>query len=314
MILKQYIQELSRTLSRQWESQSSLKSRLNSRLNSLEENTDFMNAADNKEISYLETMIEILKRDQFLLLKTKNFVFSCSQKVESDLKHIGSEKIKGERGEIIAQECYQIDDEMEYTTRTTTIDGKKYQFRETTFGNKALDGQPWARVEEGYENGEQTYYEIQSRGGPYEKMEKTLAYDDVYYASESGFPVKAKKRNPEKDHTYNIVRDFEKGETTTIDRPVLDSKGNILGRYNLSKTRSTHKFDEEFFHEDTIIERKCKDKDGKEIIFKSEIEDNSYSFGLVKRKDYINGEMVTEAFMNEEANLFVITNYKDGKK
>lgn len=317
MTLKQYIQELSRKLSKQWESQSHLKSRLNSRLNSLEENTDSEAISDNQELKQIETEIEILERVQPVLSKTRKFIFSCAEKVESALKHIGSEKIRGNRGGTISEDKYQIDGEMKYTARNTTIDGVKYSLRKITFGDelwssKGHENNPWAEVTEGYENGEQTYYEMSSNGGPYEKIEKTLAYDDVYYASESGIPVKAKKRNPEKDVTYNIVRDFENGETVTLDRPVLDSKGNILGRYNFSQTQSTHKLDKEYFEKTTVIERKCKDKDGKEIILKSEIHDNG--FGILKRKDYVDGEMVTEALMNEDTNLFTVTNYKDGKK
>lgn len=313
MTLKQYIQELSKKLSKQWVAQSHLKSRLNSRLSSIEEEISSGKVGHEGELKELETRIEVLGRVQPSLSKTRSFVYSLADRVESEMKHTDSQKIKGNRGGIVSEEVYQLDNDMTFTQRNTIINGRKYSFIETTMGKKTMEmDMPYAEIKEGFENGERTYYESYATGGPYERIQTELAYDDVTTKTPSGIEVQTKKRNPAKDCTRREIRDYENGTTITIDRPIVDKDGHIMGSYSFKEQQNTHKFDEEYFKKTTVIESKCKDKDGKEIILRSEVSDNGS--GIIKRVDYVNGQMTTRAIMNENAGFFAITNYQDGQK
>ena len=313
MTLKQYIQELSKRLSNQWQGQISLKSRLNSQLMSIDEMVAQGKTGYDSELKQLESQIEVIENQQKHLRKTSEFVYSCATRVDSDVVHTQSERIKGDRGGTVSEEVYQLDNDMSFTQRNTTINGQKYGFMKTTIGKQTQDmSEPYAEIKEGFENGERTFYESWANGGSYERIDKELAYDDVTTTSPSGIEVQTKKRNPAKDFTRRETRDNENGTTITIDRPIVDKDGHIMGSYNFSEQQNTHKFDEEYFKKKTIIESKCKDKDGNDIVLRTEIRDNG--MGIINRTDYVNGQMLTQAIMNDNEHFFAITNYQDGKK
>lgn len=270
-----------------------------------------------EELKSLETEIEVLERWQPVLLKTSNFVYSCSERADSDVKHITSEKIKGNKGCTISEESYQMDNDLKHVQRDTVINGTKYSFMKTIIGDeeyysKGHERNPYAFIKEGFENGERTYYESWANGGPREVIHKELAYDSITYAPEKGIPFKTKKRNPAKDATFKEVYDYENGTTITIDRPIVDKNGNIIGKYNFSEQQNTHKFGKEYFRKNIVIESKCIDKDGKEIIYKSIIFDNGE--GIMRRDDLVNGKKVADMLINQQAGFVTVRNYKDGKE
>lgn len=311
MTLKEYIRELSTKISNQWLEQSHLKSRLRSRLDALENDVASGKKGLEEEIKQLEFQIDVLEMSQPKLSKTRKFVYSCSERVDNEVKQVGNVKLKGSRGNNISEKSYKMADDMEFVQRETTIDGRKYSFIKTRIGDEGLNNNPSAYLKEGFENGERTYYESWSNGGPREVVHKELAYDTITYAPENGIPVRTKKRNPAKDATFKELYDYENGTTITIERPVVDKNGNIIGSYNFSEQQNTHKHDWEYFKKKIVIESKCKDKDGNEIVLKSVIMDNGR--GIMQRDDLINGKPVTKIIMNRNENFVTVKNYKDGK-
>ena len=313
MTLKQYILELSQKIHKQWQGQINLESRLKSRLSSIEERIASGKTTDDRELKQLEMEIEILENVQPKLRETAKYVHSCSERIDSDLRHTQSEKIKGNRGNTVLEDVYQMDDDMTFTQRNTTINGRKYSFIKTTMGKQtAKMDTPYAEIKEGFENGERTYYESYANDGPYERIDTELAYDDVTTKTPSGIEVQTKKRNPAKDCTRREIRDYENGTTITIDRPIVDNDGHIMGSYSFKEQQNTHKLGEEYFKKTTVVESKCKDKDGNEVVLKSVIKDNGK--GFIAREDYMNGQMITQVIMNNDAGFMAITNFQDGQK
>lgn len=260
------------------------------------------------EIQFREDTIQNANKN---LVKSRNLVQSFSKMAEQLQITNEQNKISGNRGNTILESYFrEINDDLETVHRQTNIDGKNYSYQETRIGKQ--DEKGYAKLIEAFENGEQTYYSIESEGGPSEKIEKYLGYETIIVGSETGFPMYEKRRSPDKDTIIRTSYDYENGKTVSQESALCDSKGKKIGKYSRVETQNINSLDtEEAIKENTVIERTFIGKDGKEIVFKSVIENTNR--GLFKRKDYQNGELVTEAIMNTDNDTMRISNYKDGK-
>lgn len=313
MTLKQYIENLSKKLGEQWHAQNILQVRLHSRLTSVHELIDSGKNEYDSESKELESEIDALEKAQRILRQTAKFAHSCSERADNDVRLVQSEKIAGDRGSTVTEEIYQIDDDLKFVQRNTTINGIKYSYIKTSIGDRTNDFEkPSAEITEGFENGERTYYELHSHGGPYERIKKQLGYDYVTTASASGIKIQTKRRNPLRDWVMKETVDSENGQVITIDNPIVDKEGHIIGSHSSREQQTTHKIRGNRLAKNTIIERKCKGKDGKDIVLKSVIMNNG--LGIINRTDYVNGQMITQTIMNVDKAFLTVTNYQDAHK
>ena len=118
-------------------------------------------------------------------------------------------------------------------------------------------------------------------------MQSFLCYETKIVGSETGIPMYENRRNPDKDTIIRTTYDCEKGKTVSQESALCDGKGKKIGKYNRVQSQNINSLDpEEVIKENTVIERIFIGKDGKEITFKSVIEDTGR--GIFKRKDYQN--------------------------
>ena len=294
MTLKEYIKEISEKIIKQWLQQQQLKSRFNSRLDELDEKVAKGENGLDDIIKELEDKQEWLAKMNSILKKSQKLVYSCAERAVEPVK---SERIRGNKGNIISEESYRMGNDLTHVQRNTIINGNKYSLLQTTFGDYLHT--TGAYIEEGFENGEKTYYEFIVSGGGSEKVRKELAYDDVTETTSSGIVVQTKKRNPEKDVTYKETIDYENGTVITTERPILDANGHVKGNYSISEKSNTQ-FAADFEAEKTtIIESKCIGKEGNQLSLKSVITHKKGAYYDI-REDYLNGELVTKMYLNRK--------------
>ncbi len=301
--MKQIFDELHTQLSEQ----RNLKSRLSAKSEQITGNSDY----DNKARNEVESRIEVVENANRKLFKSRNVTQNFGNIAEQLQLTNEQNKMSGNRGNTILERCFRdINGALEIIHRQTTVDGKKYSYQETRIGKQDEEG--YVKRIEGFENGEQTYYSIESEGGPTEETKRYLSYEKIIVGSETGFPMYENRRNPDKDTIIKTSYDYENEKTVSQESALCDSKGKKVGKYHRVQTQNIFSLDiEEAIRENTVIERTFIGKDGKEITFKLVIEDTGR--GILKRKDYQNGELVTEAIMNVDNDTMRISNYKDGK-
>lgn len=221
---------------------------------------------------------------------------------------INQQNVRGNRGNTIAQCTLNIGD-VESTVRSTTVNGKKYFYDK--FRVNSPDGKDFSECTEIFENGELTLFELQSSAGSYEKFSRTLAYEKVPVASESGIPIMQYRRNPARDMISETRCDLENGQTSSLTRTICDEKGNAIGKFR--RVDSEPNVDSsEPQRTSTTIERTFTKKDGTQISYKSIIECNGD--GIYKRIDFENGQKLSEVVLNASNETMSITNFKDGEK
>lgn len=304
--IKEKMKKIFDELHTQLSEQRNLKSRLSANFDQLG-NSDY----ENKALDELQDRIDTIGNANKNLVKSRNLAKKLGNIAEQLQITNEQNKISGDRRNIILESHFkEIKDALETVHRQTTVNGKKYSYQETRIGKQDEEG--YAKVVEGFENGEQTYYSIESEGGPSKKMRRYLGYETIIVGSETGIPMYENRRNPDKDTIIRTTNDYENGKTVSQESALCDSKGKKIGKYNRIQSQNINSLDlEEAIKENTVIERIFIGKDGKEITFKSVIEDTGR--GVFKRKDYQNGELVTEAIMNTDNDTMRVSNYKDGK-
>ena len=304
--IKEKMKKIFDELHTQLSEQRNLKSRLSAKSEQLG-NTDY----GNKAWDELQFRIDTIEDANRKLVKSRNIAKNFGDIAEQLQITSEQNKISGNRGNTILESCFrEINDALETVHRQTTVNGKKYSYQETRIGKQDEEG--YAKVVEGFENGEQTYYSIESEGGPSEEMQRYLGYETIIVGSETGIPMYENRRNPDKDTIIRTSYDYENGKTISQESALCNSKGKKIGKYNRVQRQNINSLDpEEAIKENTVIERTFIGKDGKEITYKSVIEDTGR--GVFKRKDYQNGELVTEAIMNMDNDTMRVSNYKDGK-
>lgn len=304
--IKEKMNKIFTELHVQLSEQRNLKSRL---LVELEQ----LGNTDNEYGEYFQNLIESLENESKKLMKSRDFVKSLSNTAEELQITSEKNKIRGYRkNNIIESNFKEVNGALKVVHRETTVDGKKYSFYETKVGEKYKKG--YVKTVEGFENGEQTYYNIESEGGSSIETKRYLAYSKgIIGVTHEGLQLYGDKREPEKDTIITKTLDFENGETVSQESALCDTKGKKIGTYSQVQKQNIASFDsEEAKKRSTVIERKFVGKDGNEVIFKSVIENTGN--GIHKRKDYQNGELVTEAIMNEDQDWMRVTNFKEGKK
>ena len=298
--LKDNIKYLLDVISKEWLEQINMKVALNSKRNTLEEQIASGHVRYEGELQEVEDQLDALSLSHRFVSKAKERIHALLGRLGSEIEYTRTQEITyGDK--TIYEDKYQINGEINVTKRTLIKDGRKYIFQKVVFGDEK---EPYATVKVGNENGEVTYRDVRY-GGTDEVMKTTLGYDKVVDANTG---VEKQVRNPKKDRIISEINIPGKGKIRTEDGAICDARGHLIG--------SHHFYEEDLIGAEarTIVdEKKYKDKSGKEVIFRQEISSIGDS-KIIKRTDYVNGEMATQILFNKEEGFLVVTNYRDGKK
>lgn len=316
MTLKEYIQNYGNKLYTQLQEQKLMKMSLYSQLQDLEKKAK-QGESVGSDIKLLKEKIAAVEGLYKRMEKMIQHVYSCAERVDKFLVKTKSDKIKGDRGNIISEAVYELGNDMSYTERKTTVDGIGYEFVSLAF-KRMISFDPKTNrkdehtisIKEGYEDGERTFYE-QEGAWDYERIEKVLAYDDVISTTSLGNKIHTKKRKPANDIEYHTTRDVD-GTKNTIDRLIIDKNGHTIGVFKLSEQRNGY-FDKNPFYRSATISRKFKGKDGNDFFFSSEIQDFfTEKRGLIRRDDFLNNQRLAQVMLFGADHFATIENYRDG--
>lgn len=213
-------------------------------------------------------------------------------------------KFNGNRGSTILEDSYMVDDECKIVARSTTVDGKKYELYQLISGSTDNEVyRPWVESFVGLENGEQTFYGIKSNGGTFETLERFLSYDYIN-STQNGIQNNRLKRNPSKDCTRTVIRDYQNGEMTTIESILHNKQGEKIGSYRATKQTGLCPSGRLLHTHTKVIISRIFD----EFEFESDISD-----GLI-REDYLNGKRVASIYGDGDEYSFIKFDEKEKRQ